>query len=308
MTISTYLCHVLGEPPERATRLHDCTIRRMKAFAIAIHIPVTLWAVAGFVIASKVFGLEGAPSAAIAALCGALIYLIERLVLATPKVWFMNVARVLIGVVIALLGASAVDMIIFDREIAQQLRAEGEARITANFDLAIATHRQTTETKKTDWMRVQEQANCEANGTCGSRVRSVGPVYRELASQASTLRQEYIAAEANLGELNVRKTAALAEWRSSPQAIDQAGLLSRVEALHQYAANNTAALVAWLLFFTLVLFFELIVVLAKLVFGETVDDRIELIREQISHHKAQSYLEAVTSPAAGAMALLEVSS
>jgi hypothetical protein len=69
--------------------------------------------------------------------------------------------------------------------------------------------------------------------------------------------------------------------------------------------NNTAAFVAWLLFFALVLFFELMVILVKLVFGETVDDRIEAIREQVSHQKAEAFLEAMTSPVAGARRLLD---
>ena len=55
----------------------------------------------------------------------------------------------------------------------------------------------------------------------------------------------------------------------------------------------------------LVLFFELMVVLSKLVFGETVDDELDQIREQISQQKARAYMEAVTSPVTNARQLLE---
>jgi hypothetical protein len=44
MNFSNYLCAVVGESPERVARLHDSTRRRLKTFAIALHIPVTLWA------------------------------------------------------------------------------------------------------------------------------------------------------------------------------------------------------------------------------------------------------------------------
>jgi hypothetical protein len=57
----------------------------------------------------------------------------------------------------------------------------------------------------------------------------------------------------------------------------------------------------------LVLFFELMVVLTKLVFDETVDDELDLIREQISQQKARAYMEAVTSPVASAKNLLQAS-
>ena len=305
MNISNYLCMVVGETPERVARLHESTRRRLKTFSIALHIPVVLWAVTGFVIASRVFHLSTGESAGIAAFCSGLIYLLERLVLATPKAWFVNIGRLVIGLVISVLGASAVDLVIFEREVILQLRVAGQARITAEYDLALAQQQAVVSQKKADWMTVQTAANCEADGTCGSRVRSVGPVYQKLAQQAQLLRQDYDRAHPRLEALAVERQAALHAWRESPKALEEAGLLSRVDALHQYTMNNTAALVAWLLFFVLVLSMELMVVFVKLVFGETVDDRLERIREQLSRHKAESYLEAMTSPLAGARGLLE---
>ena len=67
-----------------------------------------------------------------------------------------------------------------------------------------------------------------------------------------------------------------------------------MEALHQYTMHNSVAFVAWLLFF-------------MLVFGETVDDELDQIREQISQQKARAYMYAVTSPVAGAKYLLQAS-
>jgi hypothetical protein len=305
--ISAYLCHVVGESPQRAKTFHASTIRRTKAFAIAIHIPVLLWAVTGFLIASQIFHLNNVDAAGVAFVCSGLVYLVERLVLATPKVWFVSLSRVLIGLVISVLGASAVDLVIFEREIAQQLLLSGGATLLAEHDAQVAIHAHTVAQKKTDWFKAQEAANCEANGTCGSKLRSVGPVYRELARQAELLRQEYMAAQAQLSFVTQNKVQALAQWRAAPPTVEKAGILARVQALHEYTSHNTAALVAWILFFTLVLFFELMVVLSKLVFRETVDDELDRIRESISQQKARGYLEAVTSPVAGARALVAAS-
>lgn len=305
--ISSYLCRVVGETPHRAARFHPSTVRRTKAFAIAIHIPVLLWAVTGFVIASQIFHQSDVAAAGVAFMCAGLIYLVERLVLATPKAWFVNVSRVLIGLVISILGASTVDLVIFDREISEQLLLTGEATLLAEHDAILAVQANTVAQKKADWLKAQEAANCEANGTCGSKLRSVGPVYRELARQAELLRQEYMEAQAQLVIASQKKKQALAEWRAAPPPGDKAGLLARVQALHEYTTQNTAALVAWVLFFTLVLFFELMVVLSKLVFGDTVDDELDRIRERISQQKARDYMEAVTSPVAGARTLITAS-
>jgi hypothetical protein len=307
MTISRYLCHVVGEEPERAARFHADTVRRTKAFAIAIHIPVLLWALTSYVVASHIFKLQELPAVAVAFFCSGLIYLVERLVLAMPKGWSVTIARLVIGVVISVLGASMVDLVLFNREISQQLRQAGETRMQIEHDKTADVQRQTVVQKKTDWLTAQQAANCEANGTCGTKVRSVGPVYRELSRQAAFLRVEYVAAQAELELLGAQKTLALAQWRTAPQAVDQAGLLARVQALHQYTMNNTAALVAWVLFFILVLCFELMVVALKLMSHETVDDKLERIREGISLKKAQDYMEAVTSPVASARQLIAAS-
>jgi hypothetical protein len=297
------MCHVVGEEPARVGRWHLSTIKRMKAFAIAIHIPVTLWAVTGYVIASQIFELGRGTSVLVATLCAGLIYMVERLVLATPKVWYVNFGRSLIGVVIAILGACTVDLVLFDKEISYQLREAEEVRINAEYDRLLVSQTQVTAQKKLDWFKAQEASNCEANGTCGSRIRSIGPIYRELSRQAEILRQEYFAAQNKLDELSKARSLELAV--ASTNASKEAGLLARVEALHQYISSNNAALIAWLLFFSLILFFELMVVLAKLVFGETVDDQIDKVREHVSYHKAKAYMEATTSPVAHAQRLLE---
>jgi Domain of unknown function (DUF4407) len=115
-----------------------------------------------------------------------------------------------------------------------------------------------------------------------------------------------MAAQNQLDQLDVQKNLALTQWRTTPQAEDQAGLLARVEALHQYTRQNTFALVGWLLFLFLVFFLELMVVVTKLLSTQTVDDELDKIREDISLHKARAYKEAVTSPLANAKNLLEL--
>jgi hypothetical protein len=306
MFIDRYLFNVVGERPERIRSLHASTIRRIKASALAIHIPVLLWGVSGFVLAHRVFGVAPPLACGVAAFCALVVYLVERLVLATPANWYVNAGRVAIGVMIAVLGASAVDLVLFEREVNAQLRRTGETRLEAEIGEAIAKQAQRVEQAKQDWLRAREAANCEANGTCGSRVRNVGPVYRELALQAQALRGDYDRAQQALDGLVAARQEALEEWRTSPEVVAQAGLLARVEALHQYTLENRGAFWVWLMFFLLVLFFESLVVLVKLVSGETVDDRIEMIREQISQQKATAYLDAVTSPVAEARRLIEV--
>lgn len=304
MLISHYLCHLVGENPQRLAGYHDSTITRLKAFAIAMHIPLLMWGVTGHLIASQVFNRSHGDASLIALLCVALIYMVERIVIATPKNWGVNVIRLCIGLIMALIGASAVDMVIFQREVALQLKVSGESSIHAEHDAMLEKQRILTEKIRTEWAQRQASANCEANGTCGSRMRSIGPIYRQLVQQAEALRQEHREASLKIAALESAKAQALESWRTSDRASEQAGLLARIQALHDYTLNNAAACAAWLLFFLLMLCFELTVVLVKLAFGPTVDDHIALVREAVSHHRASTYRDAVTSPIAGAKQLM----
>jgi hypothetical protein len=286
--------HIVGENPEKLSKWHRSTIDRTKAFAIAIHIPVLLWALTGYVIASTIFELATLPSIALATFCSLLIYMIERIVLATPKKWHVNVMRLLIGIVIAILGASTIDLVIFDKEVSYQLKKSEEQRISNDYENQMAKQSQALLIKKTDWLKAQAAANCEANGQCGSKTKSLGPIYKALKDQTNVLQQDYAKAQSELD--NLRRDKSLKLDDAHKNIISESGLLARIEALHQYTQKNRAALVGWGLFFSLILFFELMVVLAKLVFGETVDDRIEKMREELTQNKAEAYLQAVNSP------------
>lgn len=306
-SVSRYLCLVVGESYQHAARFHASTLRRTYAFAIAIHIPVMLWAFMGYFLASRVFHSSNETTAAITLMCTLLIYLVERLVLLTPKGWLISINRVLMGFVISALGASTVDLVIFEREIIQQLLKQQESAMVAEHAAQEAQVTQNMIQKKADWMKAQEAANCEANGTCGSKIRNVGPVYREIAHQADLMRQEYIATQAHLAALQLANRKTLEQWRANPPSADTAGLLARMQALHEYTMQNPAALVAWSLFFILMLLLESMVVFCKMAFNDTIDDEIDKISEKIRRQKALNYMDAVTSPAAEVLSIVGAS-
>jgi hypothetical protein len=304
MSISNYLCTVIGESPAEMAKMHKSTVKRAKTFAIAIHLPVVMWLVTGFVIASQVFELPLGASMCISAFFGILIFLLERVVLSMPKGIMINIIRFAIGIVIALLGSSAVDLTLFGKEIASQVIKNNLEQVKTETDKAVELKTQEVAVRKAEWIRVQNEANCEANGKCGSGLRSLGPVYQQLAKQADMLRQEWEKGQNQLEIVEQRRLEVLQAAAIDKHVFASAGLLTRVQALHQYIEGNNYAFFLWALLFLLVLFFEMVVVLSKAVFGDTVDDRIDEIRENVSHHRANAFRESFTSPSAHAHSLL----
>lgn len=305
MSVSRYCCVVIGEDSAKASRLRPSTQRRIKAFAIAIHIPVALWALTGFVIASRVFNMPLEIGILIALASAALIYLVERVVLATPKSKRINAVRFVMGIAIALIGASAADLALFEREIEAQLHNKEEMRIQAQYEKRIDSIKAAVMQKKRDADSARKAANCEADGTCGSRTKNIGPVYRALDEQAKMLWQEYLEEKKKLESTEREYENERVHARRSHEPIENAGLLARIEALHSFIWDNLTAALSWSVLFLLVVLFEMMVVIAKWSFPDTIDDQLEAFSDQIARHKAERFCKMLTSPFAEARELLE---
>lgn len=296
MQVSKYLCAVIGETPESINKQSKSSRTRAVAFAYAIHIPVILWSVTGYIIAKNIFKLDFELSLLVSGFCALMIYLVERLVISMPKAWYINIGRLAIGLIIAILGASTVDLVIFDREVTQQLVRNGERRIQGQFNDEVKRQKIEVEERREDWTKAKAAANCEANGTCGSGTRNLGPVARELLRQATVMGEEYKAAAKVLEKIRAERDSAVAAYRLNPIGVGDAGLLDRVVALHQFTKRHVMAKAFWWLFLMLVLSFELMVIAVKFAFGETVDDKTSKLKEQIDQKKAENYFETITSP------------
>lgn len=122
--MTRYFCHLIGEDCAMLPYYHRSTIERIQALGVAIHIPIAIWAVTSYVVAHQVFELSHQASIATSLFCSALVYLLERLIIAVPKVWYVNALRILIGVLIAVLAASTFDLVLFEKEIRASLNAK----------------------------------------------------------------------------------------------------------------------------------------------------------------------------------------
>lgn len=302
--MTKYLCLLIGEDCKMLRTFHRSTVERIQAFGLAIHIPIALWAVTSYVVATQIFDLSHESALIACFFCCLIIFLLERLILAVPKTWLVCVLRLGIGILVALLAASMFDLVIFKKEIASSLNSRAEKRITLEFEGRLARLDATVLLKKKDWRQAQEKANCEANGTCGSGKPSVGPIYREMARQAETLHQEYLSATQGYARLDEEREMALKQLYVKAQA--EAGLLERMEALLEYVERKPHAQAFWGMLFALVLALEMVVVFTKSAFsGETVDDQIKRVREEASRLQAQRYLESLTNPAERARVMLD---
>ena len=180
--LNYYFCFILGENASKLKSWHDETIKRLQAWGLAIHIPILIWFLTSYFIAQNIFFLTKNESLIVAAVCTSFVYLLERIILLTPKNKFVNFGRGLIGIIMAILGASMADLILFDREITNHLQENNREKIEAEYVIRLEEKKGEVKNLEEKWALANAEAQCEADGTCGSGKSSIGPIYRKKSS------------------------------------------------------------------------------------------------------------------------------
>lgn len=302
--MNKYFCFILGEDREESSGWHSTTLARAKAYALSIHLPLLIWLVIGYLLSIRIFGLSDQAGLVVSAICGLTIFLIERLVIAAPKSIAISIGRLVIALVVGIIGSAGFDLVIFDKEINEQLKVSEYQKLSDRYKILIDSQAAKVEERRNQWKLAEGKAQCEANGTCGSGVRSIGPVYRKAKRHADVLRADFQRAEQQLQTIKANFVIDSNALETDGTISSSAGLLARIKALHQYVFTDAVTFAAWVILFLLVTCIELMVVFVKLAFGETVDDQIARLKEQVRIHKANRYASAVMSPYAEANELM----
>lgn len=295
MSVSSHPQLGREQSEQRRARKHPTTIKRRWAFTLAILIPIGLWSMSGFMISRTVFELDAWSSAWVSIACGLTISIVEGIVILSPKSPKVTAARMVIGLVMAALGAATVDLVIFDREVTAQLIENAKTRVGVDYDNRIRQQQEEVRLNKADWDRKLASASCEGDGTCGSRQRNLGPRYMALKKEADDAKSAYRQAGEGLLKLKEMREAAIGQISEHSKEVKSAGLIDRLTALHQRIFNSAPAMVVFSLFLILILALELMVLSVKLVFGETIDDKKEEIMATLEESRVKDYLAALTS-------------
>lgn len=214
------------------------------------------------VMASLLFGL----------LWGLMIFNLDRYIVSTlrKKTGFMRelgsvVPRLVLAVFIAVVIAKPLELKIFESEINAELalmqqenRAEQESIIRSRFTAElvslnedISALKNEIEAKAALRDKSVEMALAEADGTGGSGIRNMGPIYSIKKKEADKQEMEYATIKARNENLVAQKQERIAmleesmdEALTSITVITKAGLASRIQALSRLTSKNHAIFLA----------------------------------------------------------------
>ncbi len=254
---------------------------------------------------------------------GLMIFNLDRYIVASMKGgsgFFKNLLvalpRVGMAVLLALVISKPLELKIFGKEIdaelivmEQETFKQQEDRIRSRFSDLIAAHAREANAMQAELAEktaardaASVAALAEADGSGGSGMRNMGPIYRAKRVTAEQAQGELDAAEANLVPRIAEKTVAVAGLRATIQAEITAlqrgaygGIAARIEALNRLSQRSEAIALAVLFVTLLFVAIETAPIFTKLIAPASPYDHVLAEHE---HAYAAEAEETITERAA----------
>jgi hypothetical protein len=269
-----FACMITGDESSLLEKSTPESRKKVKAFAIAIMVPVLIWGSSSFLLAYMVLQAAWWKALLVALVVTAVIFTIERLIImAKGNNNWLAAFRIAIGLCTALLGAVIIDDLLFSDAINQQLllvkqdhareagRKAGEAfLISRNYE----EKKLEVSKKQADWQIKHEAVLREADGTGGSGKAGVDGITLFKKQEADKIKAEIEVENSKLAILETEK--AEAEKMATDQALthfNPNNLLYRIKALFQLVTSDGWMFTVYFVFTLLMFLMEFLVIIFK---------------------------------------------
>lgn len=200
--------------------------------------------------------------------------------------FFVASPRVIIAVFLAIVISKPLELKIFDKEInaelvsmEQEIKKTQEDKLRARYTPQLLEHQEAVATLKAELLEKENQRDAlalealkEADGTGGSGIRNMGPIYQAKKAEADKAAAEYqalLAKNANyINEHVAAHNALLAQQQAEIDALPKtgfSGLAARIDALGRLTARSETIALANLFIILLFIAIETAPVMVKLI-------------------------------------------
>lgn len=307
-----FYCFITGDDSKELLKDTPESKKKVTVLANSVFVPVLLWFVSVLLLVHHVLE-ESWPVALVSASVAAFFILqIERAIIMSKGKWPVAVFRILLGLLIAGLGALSMDEVIFKDGIDKQLVVNQNQKIQRAVQTVEEKHAPVIEAQRLHidqlhdkWTEAVEAAAREADGTGGSGRYGKGAVAELKQAQADDIRKEHDQGRIILDQLIEKCEEEKQEAREAVMAeYNDKDLLVRIGAMFDLVLTNPYML--WVYIGTTAVFFlmEFLVIILKLTLPSTNYERkMEMIEKvgmkrmaRILSHDEQTYNPASKFP------------
>ncbi len=261
--------------------------KKVIAQGTVIFIPVIIWFIIGYLVSTKIMELNSGTGLLISSILALLIFILERTIIMAHGSKIINLFRVILGIVIAALGAIFLDEIIFAADIEHQIHKmqtenheTSSARVKDEYSYRIESSETNVNKLYTNWQSALNEAISEADGTGGSGQRGISNITNLKKDIADEMKNDYEIALAEYKLLIADQEAALQALSQENDNQNYKGILIRVKALFQLVFSDWVMALIYGLFTLFLFSMEFLVVLIKTGWQKTnYERRLEMIEE-----------------------------
>jgi ABC-type multidrug transport system fused ATPase/permease subunit len=264
--------------------------RKVIGLAIAMTVPVIVWLISGYLLASRVLGHGILSSIITGIICSIIIFLLEKMIIMSKGGGILSFFRILIGLILAMLGSLSLDEVVFHDDISRSvsklkvlhgISAADSARIEFERMNGFQDLRTKIQDAKEKYETAEADVINEANGTYGTGKIGVGRITALKERKASDRRIYLESNYRDLARLDSAKAIYIENARQHAlNTFSENGLLTRIKALADLVKSDSWMLFTYTLFTLLMLLIEFLVVIFKSSWGQTnYERRLEMIEK-----------------------------
>lgn len=292
-------CLVTGEDYNLVKNETPDSRKKIQMFANLMFLPVILWSIQGYLIITIIMKGTFLTAILTSFIAGLMVFIIERSIIMSNGGKLIFMTRLMLGLLIAVIGALIIDEIIFKNDIERQLEEnkrnyvteeviKWEEANTSNINL------QSQITDEADSHRRHAMQNFldEINGTGGTGNRGVAAVAKEKYKIYENLNYAFESEKSKLDLLKTNHETGKSELRDKLERMSDEGLLlHRIQAMFDLLFKNKIMLV-FCSFFTLVfVIIELLVVILKISSRKTHYEIFNEMKESIGASRIKRFAD-----------------
>lgn len=292
-------CALTGDEYKLVIAETPASRKKIAVLGSVMLIPVMIWILIGSSIAYSMFEAGVGASVIAGIIAGSIILILERAIVMSGHNKWITGFRIVIGFIIASLGAIFIDEFFFEKDIEQQQYNErsilinaGRVKTDSVFKPKVEALQRTLSNTRQSWMKTVEEARKEADGTGGSGNKGVSKITELKLEQAQVLKNELDKLEADVQALNVAWNQQIEVTESKIETnLHGKSILARIKSLFSLVLSDVVAFVTYA-FFTFFLFsLEFIVIIMKHSLPETNYERRINAIEQVGKRRLDRLIE-----------------
>ncbi|MBK7970962.1 MAG: DUF4407 domain-containing protein [Bacteroidetes bacterium] len=263
--------------------------KKVVMFANALFLPVILWFLTGYGMATQIFQMSMTHGLIAGAVAGFIVFLIDRSIILAECCGTISFVRILLGFFVASIGSIIIDEIVFkediDHHLAQTLdvKVDSErAKVEADYEARLTEAKQKSDIAFHDWKKGVQDVKNESDGSYGTGKYGNGKV---TALKNALADKQYLEYQSRNSDLENLQLATDAEKDSAEQRIrasfGEGMLLNRIKATFELVFSDWAMGILYFIFTGLLMMVEFLVVILKMKHPKSNYDRKVKMIEQI---------------------------